>query len=154
MFFKNLFSIVSKYYENGYVKFDILKIFGKNCLYIYRGYKIDDSYADKFYQYFKSNDMALKIKNLKQNMDNISCNYIDDFMYLSKFWGKYLTKNYWTKYDKELMDKYKKMDFNQPFPELATFRGETFHNKYGLVDLPDDVMAAVNGKDIIDAGGM
>ena len=152
-FLKKIFSVVPKYYDKGYVKFDVLKIFGKNCFYIYRGYKIDGSYADKFNKYFNNNDMLLKVKNLKQDMDEISCNYIDHFMYLSKFWGKYLTKNYWSKYDKELINKYKEMEFSQPYPEIATFRGETFNNKYGLVDLPKDVIDYVNGKDIIDAGG-
>lgn len=153
MFLDKIFSIVPKYYEEGWIKFDVLKLFGKNFLYIYRGFKIYDVYADKFNEYFKANDMELKIKNLKRNMDKISCDYIDFYMGLSKYWGKYLTKNYWSKYDKELLQKYEKMDFSQPFPEIATFRGITFHNKYGLNDLPQEVLKSINGKDIIDAGG-
>ena len=153
MFLDKIFSIVPKYYEEGWIKFDVLKLFGKNFLYIYRGFKIYDVYADKFNEYFKANDMELKIKNLKKNMDKISCDYIDFYMGLSKYWGKYLTKNYWSKYDKELLQKYEKMEFSQPFPEIVTFRGITFHNKYGLNDLPQEVLKSINGKDIIDAGG-
>ncbi len=151
---KKIFSIDTKYYDNGNVKFNVVKIFGHICLYLYRGYKVDFSFADAFKKYFKSNNMDLKIKKLKQNMDELSCEYIDHFMRISKFWGKYLTKNYWSAYDKKLINKYEKMSFEQPYPDITTFNKLTFYNKYGLINLSDEVLASVNGKDIIDIGGL
>ncbi len=158
MKFDDFFSFKPKhYYErgygNGFVKFWILTFLGLK-FYFYDGYKIEFAWADDFKNYFQSHDMDLKIKNLKQGLDNISCEYINLFMRLSKVWGKYLTDNYWSKYDKKLITIYEKSKFKQPFPDIATFNSFTFLHKYGLGDLPEDVLKSVNGKDIIDAGGL
>ena len=153
MFMDRIFSVISRYYDQGNVKFNIVRIFGKNCLYIFKGYKVQSFFAEAFEQYFKSNNIELKIRNLKQNLDKISCDYIDDFMRLSKIWGNYTSRNYWSDYDTNLLKKYETMAFKQPVPEIAAFNKFTFLNKYGLFDLPQAVLDTVNGKDIIDAGG-
>ena len=153
MFMDRILSVISRYYDQGNVKFNIVRIFGKNCLYIFKGYKVQSFFAEAFEQYFKSNNIELKIRNLKQNLDKISCDYIDDFMRLSKIWGNYTSMNYWSDYDTNLLKKYETMAFKQPVPEIAAFNKFTFLNKYGLFDLPQAVLDTVNGKDIIDAGG-
>ncbi len=155
---KNLFTIRTRHYyrmgiRTGFVKFRILTVLGfRFC--IYEGYKINFEWADAFRKYFNSHNMKSKIKNLKRNMDSISCEYIDFFMKLSKVWGKYRFADFWSKYDKKLIKKYKELNFEQPFPDITKFNSFTFLHKYGLADLPKDVLEFVNGKDIIDAGGL
>ncbi len=157
-FMKKLFSIRTRHYyrqgiRSGFVKFRFVTVLGfRFC--IYEGYKIIFPWTDAFKKYFASNNMKLKIKNLKQGMDSISCEYIDFFMKLSKVWNRYRFGGFWSKYDKKLIEKYKKLDFVQPFPEITKFSSITFLHKYGLSDLPKKVLDYINGKDIIDAGGL
>ncbi len=158
MKFNKLFSIRARHYyrkgiRSGFVKFRIVTVLGfRFC--IYEGYKIIFPWADAFKKYFASNNMKLKIKNLKQNMDSISCEYIDFFMKLSKVWKRYRFGGFWSKYDEKLIEKYKELDFVQPFPEITKFSPITFLHKYGLSDLPKEALDFINGKDIIDAGGL
>lgn len=155
---KKIFSIRSRHYyrkglRTGFVKFRILTILGLR-FYIYEGYKIVFAWDDAFRKYFAANNMKLKIKNLKQGMDSISCEYIDFFMKMSKVWGKYRFGNFWSEYDEKLLKKYKNLSFKQPFPEITKFNSTTFLHEYGLADLPKEVIDYINGKDIIDAGGL
>lgn len=154
---KRLFSLVTRHCIKqgcgaGVVKFKVLTILGLR-FYLYEGYRVDFTWAEGFKKYFNSNDMKAKVKNLKQSMDRISCQYIDLFMLLSKFWGRYFRGSYWSSYDKKLLKKYKSSNFEQPFPEIKLFDKLTFFNNYGLGDLPEYVFSYINGKDIIDAGG-
>ena len=89
-------------------------------------------------------------------MDDISQEYIDKYMSLIPYWNKCVKDNtkIWTDYDLELMDKYSKTEFIQPFGYIVKFNPFIFQNKYGLKDLPPDTIEKIKGKDIIDAGGL
>lgn len=118
--------------------------------------KIQTHWKNVFTDYFKTNDTNSKIKNLKEGLDDISCEYIDKFMELVPYWNKFTKKKIqgWTNYDLELMEKYSHDKFEQPFPYITNFNQFIFQNKYGLIDLPSEVLGKINGKDIIDAGGL
>ena len=51
-------------------------------------------------------------------------------------------------------DRQKKEADNPPFPrQVAQDWGSSFTSLYGLYDLPAGMLASLNGRDIIDAGG-
>ena len=108
-----------------------------------------------FNSYFHRNNMPNKLVNLKQGLDDISVKYIDKFMENSKYWNKcinmcedYNPDNLWTAYDKELFEKFKKKDV----PSLYKFNPYIYKSLYGMLDLPEDVLEKINGKDIVDIG--
>lgn len=134
-------------------KYKILKIGSlKIRIYSKNYYKIEFPWHEDFYDYFSSNDMEEKINNLKQDMDQISCEYIDKFIELSKFWNKNY-KNPWTKYDILLHQEEQALNFKQPCANIIQINPFLISNKYGLKDLPEEIYNSINGKNIIDGGG-
>ena len=62
----------------------------------------------------------------------------------------------WTNVDRALLDNYiqKKEADNPPFLRQVDHDwGSSFTSLYGLYDLPAGMLASLNGRDIIDAGG-
>lgn len=151
----NIFNIKICYYADA--KFKRISFLGIH-LHIFCGeMKIKTLWEEVFIKYFKNNNLENKIKNLKKHIqDEISLEYIDKFIELIPYWNKFTQKDIqgWTNYDLILMDKYKQENFNQPFPHITKFNPFIFQNKYGLIDLPQEVFNKINGKDIIDAGGL
>lgn len=111
-------------------------------------------WKEDFTSYFNRNDMDKKVKDLKNGMDKISCEYIDHFMKLVPYWGCY-RKNIWTKYDLITDKKKKKFEkvFEQPFPKILTVQPYLYSNIYGLSDLPNNIFEKINENIIIDGGG-
>ena len=111
----------------------------------------------QFKEYFDSHDMERKVEDLKKGMDDISARYIDHFMKLSKFWFKstYIG-NQWTEYD--IKKKNGCIEFSktleQPFPEILKINPYYYYDIYGLADLPKEVLSSIDGKTIIDGGGL
>ena len=112
-------------------------------------------WVEKFEEYFKNNDMKQKVKNLKTGMDEISCEYIEHFMALTEYWKEY-RKNIWTKYDEETEKRTQEFlkTFKQPFPEILHINPYMMANAYGLIDLPKEVFEGINGKTVVDGGGL
>lgn len=151
-----IFNIRNEY--QGDKKFKKIKFLGCSIpIYFYCGRKSIHTFWEKiFKEYFKNNNIAKKVKHLKEGLDDISCEYIDKFMEIVPYWNKYIhgTKNGWTDYDLALMEKYSKEEFQQPFGYITKFNPFIFQNKYGLIDLHSEVLEQINGKDIVDAGGL
>lgn len=151
----NVINIKNYYYADAKIKkFSFLGMH----LYVFCGVmSIKTLWEEVFLKYFKSNNLENKIKNLKKHIqDEISLEYIDKFIELIPYWNKFTKKDIqgWTNYDLMLMDKYKQENYIPPFRYITKFNPFIFQNKYGLIDLPQDVFNQINGKDIIDAGGL
>ena len=110
----------------------------------------------QFQEYFNVHNMKQMISNLKQNMDEISCKYIDHFMRLSKYWYKgYYAGDQWTEYDIKKQKGCREFakTLEQQFPEILKIKPYFFYDIYGLADLPPEVLSSIDGKIIIDGGG-
>lgn len=132
-----------------------ITLFGKDFL-LNLGQPIVFPFKEEYTNYFQNNDMVSKIKNLKNGMDKISCEYIDYFMELTKYWEKdKLRRKIWSKYDYKKLKEFKSFigSFTQPFLKFVRFDYYIFFNKYGMADLPNDVLEKINGKKIVDIGG-
>ena len=112
-------------------------------------------FKEDFEKYFAANNMKEKTENLKTGMDDISKEYVDYFMRLTKYWDNRLLRKIWSKYDYEEIVRYKKFleNFEQPFPDITIFNPYIIFGEYGLKDLPKNVLENINGKNIIDIGG-
>lgn len=134
-----------------YVRVSFLGISHK----FYLGDFIEFYWIEKFEEYFKKNNIKQKVKKLKKGMDKISCEYIDHFMKLSEYWKGY-KKNIWTKYDEETEKRTQEFlkTFKQPFPEILYINPYMMANAYGLIDLPKEVFGGINGKAVVDGGGL
>lgn len=112
----------------------------------------------EFLDYFASHDVLRLLTGLKQGLDDISCMYLDHFMLLSESWYKTsIPGSLWTEYDHKKRKGYWKFeqDFEQPFDEdIITVNPYFFFDLYGLKELPGDMLASLDGKTIIDVGGM
>ncbi len=106
-----------------------------------------------FRDYFESHNMQQKVLDLKDGLDEISCDYVDRFMELSKYWDSYYYGEPYTSYDVKLQKECEAFNFVQPYPEISRFNAFIFSNKYGLADLPKAVFDQINGRDIVDGGG-
>ena len=112
---KNLFKIkiYNEYDTINQIKKKILFFSGlKFLVYSKKTYKISFYWEENFNKYFSQNNIKEKIENLKQDMDSVSCEYIDKFMELSKFWNKDY-KNPWTQYDLKLYKEQEALNFEQ-----------------------------------------
>ncbi len=140
----------------GNKKFKKVTILGLDIYFIAGEQVIPNYWEDDFREYFKNNNIALKTENLKNGLDDISCEYIDKFLEIEKYWNKYINPKItgWTKYDLELMKKYEDESFTPPFSNITKFNPFIFQNQYGLIDLPKESLEKINGKYIIDAGGL
>lgn len=140
----------------GNKKFKKVTILGLDIYFIAGEKFIPNYWEDDFRKYFKNNNIALKTENLKEGLDEISCEYIDKFLEIEKYWNKYINTKIsgWTKHDLELMKKYEEDSYTPPFSHITKFNPFIFQNEYGLKDLPPEVLDRINGKDIIDAGGL
>ena len=121
----------------------------------YLGDFVEFYWVEKFEEYFKNNNMKQKVKKLKKGMDEISCEYIEHFMKLTEYWKGY-KKNIWTKYDIETEKRTQEFlkTFKQPFPEILHINPYMMANAYGLIDLPKEVFEGINGKTVVDGGGL
>ena len=111
-------------------------------------------WQDIFNDYINKNNIETKLEILKQNLDEISIDYINKFIELIHHWN-HPYNNMWTDEDKKInktYNKYKKI-FKQPFPNILTINPYIYHNKYGLKDLPQNILDKINGNIIIDGGG-
>ena len=151
--------MLNRMFEIGFKKVEnktkfFIKLFNKELMYNL-GQAVDFYWKKDFLDYFHNHDMQLKIQKLKQNLDDVSCEYIDNFMTLIKYWDGTLKRKVWTKYDLELFKKYRDFEktFIQPFDEITDFNPFLFFYKYGLNDLPKSEYENINGKTIIDIGG-
>ena len=46
------------------------------------------------------------------------------------------------------------LNFQQPAPHLLHINPYLISNQYGLIDLPKEILSSINGKDVIDVGGL
>lgn len=151
----NIINIKKYYYGDAKIK--KITILGMH-LYVFCGVKkIKTYWKEIFIEYFKKNNLENKIKNLKKHIqDKVSLEYIDKFIELIPYWNKFTKKDIqgWTDYDLMLMNKYNGDNYVPPYRYITQFHPFIFQNKYGLIDLPPEVFNQINGKDIIDAGGL
>ena len=111
-----------------------------------------------FLNYYKKHfyDMWLITLRYKNGMDKISAQYIDNFIKCSDYYNRCINKckyftNLSTDFDKEISELTK----TEPVPaiyEKYKFNRFLYISMYGMRDLPQDVLAEINGKDIIDLG--
>jgi len=130
-----------------------IKIFNREISYNL-GQPVLFEFKKDFEKYFAINNMKDKIQNLKNGMDDVSCEYIDKFMQLTEYWDNRILRKIWSKYDYKEFKQYKKFltTFEQPFPKITLFNPYIIF-KYGLKDLPQDKLEGINGGNIIDIGG-
>ena len=109
----------------------------------------------EFKEYFDTHDMAHKVANLKDGMDEDSISYVDNFMKLSRYWYKSTHVGSQRPVHEQLKHKaywdFMKT-FEQPFPEILRIDPYFFFDNYGLADLPEETLARIDGKVIIDGG--
>lgn len=112
-------------------------------------------WQDAFLKYIESNNIVERTIALRKGMDSISKEYIDNFIRLIPFWNKTITAP-WTKKDEktDIANSNFLKTFQQPFPDLLTINPYFFSNIYGLIDLPKHVFNQIDGKIIIDGGGL
>ena len=118
-------------------------------------------WTEQFAHYRDHHVMAEVLGRLKDGLDEVSCEYIDlheRLVELARSDSAILVKESyaWTNVDRALLDNYrqKKEADNPPFlRQVAQDWGSSFTNLYGLYDLPAGMLASLNGRDIIDAGG-
>lgn len=111
----------------------------------------------KFQDYFDTHDMKQKVANLKDGMDEASISYVDNFMKLSRYWYKSTHVGSQRPVHEQLKHKeYRefKKTFKQPFPDILRINPYYFFDNYGLADLPEEVLSSIDGKVIIDGGGL
>lgn len=151
--------MLNKKFEIGFKKVEnktkfFIKVFNKEFRYNL-GQPVIFNWKEDFFEYFQKNNMELKISNLKNGLDNISCEYIDKFMELTNYWDNTLKREIWTKYDLQLLREFYTFEkgFNQPFEDITYFNPFFFFYKYGLSDLSQNIYNTINGKIIIDIGG-
>jgi len=116
---------------------------------------VDFYWQEPFSSYLKRNDRKLKTKLLKKGMDKVSKEYIGHFLSLIPYWNHF-NPNIWTKYDIKTKRRNEKFltTFKQPYPEILNINPYFYSNIYGLIDLPKKVFDKINGKIIIDGGGL
>lgn len=122
----------------------------------YAGEMLIFYWKEAFQRYFEKNNMKEKVRLLKKGMDKTSCDYVDHFMRLTKLWKKGFTKSeLWLPVDYQIERNLKKFckTFKQPYPQITQFDESSFLNTYGLDDLPEEAVKAINGRGIIDGGG-
>ena len=113
-------------------------------------------FKQKFQIYAEKNDINQKISNLKNGMDEVSCEYVDKMVDMASFAGirKYKDKDgkrIWTKTDIEIIKKTERI--KQPCAKSIMINTSIIATRYGLVNIPQDVYQSINGKNIIDVGG-
>lgn len=114
-------------------------------------------WREQFTKYFASHDMRQKLASLKDGMDDISVKYIDNFMRLSRYWYKSTcVGSQWTEHDlkKQVECQEFAKTLVQPFPDILKVNPYYFYDIYGLADLPQEALASIDGKVIIDGGGL
>lgn len=111
---------------------------------------------ERFKDYFDCHDMKHKVENLRMDMDYISVKYIDNFMRLSKYWyNSTYVGSQRTEHEVLKLQEYKRFmeTFEQPFPDIQHINSYYIFDIFGLSDLPQEVLSAIDGKAIIDSGG-
>lgn len=121
--------------------------------YFYLGKIIVFYWYDEFVNYFKNHNMQEKVSNLKKGLDEISCEYIDNFMRLFKY-HRCIKKDCWTKEDLRLKKEIRKIKSKCPYKNILKIDPLFFINCYGISDLEKDVFRQIDGKIIIDGGGL
>ena len=151
--YKKLKQSPVKFFEDS--KNTLIRYLGKN--YISSNSTVIFFWREQFQKYFSANDMKLKVAELKAGMDDISKTYIDYFMKLSKCWYKStFIGSQRPEHELLKLKAYKefKETFEQPFPDIMKINPYYFFDIYGLADLPDEALALIDGKLIIDGGGL
>ena len=111
----------------------------------------------QFNEYFNSHDITAKVENLKLGMDETSVRYIENFIKLSKYWYRStFVGSQRPEHELIKLKAYKKFKetFEQPFSEILQINPYYFFDIYGLADLPPEVLSSIDGKVIIDGGGL
>lgn len=114
-------------------------------------------WRERFKEYFVTHDMKQKAASLKDGMDDISVKYIENFMRLSKYWYKSTcVGSQWTEYDLKKQSKCREFakTLVQPFPDILKVKPYFFYDIYGLADLQQEALTSIDGKIIIDGGGL
>lgn len=147
-YYIELFQIFKRKAKNRLEKIyaGVMNIFGRKKLIFY--------WQKEFLEYFSNNDTNEKLNNLKQGLDEISIQYIDDFMKNSKNWNRYIPsmeEKSWSLYDKKLFS-LSDEGFIQPFEEIVKIDPIMYQTIYGMKDVPN-LIELVNGRDVVDAGG-
>lgn len=104
---------------------------------------------------------ALKGTGTKRELDAVSCEYIDRFVFnleLFKYKDDILVKksSAYAPYDLIALKReaeFKEQNPDFPYADVSRYLPFVFANQYGLCDLPQQAFAYIDGKDIIDGGG-
>ena len=151
--YKKLKQTPNKFFKDS--KSSLIRFLGK--YYIRSNSTVIFYWRRQFQEYFNANDIKQKVEILKDGMDDISKQYIDNFINLSKYWfkstfvGSQRPKHEQLKH--KLYHEFKKT-FEQPFPDILRINPYYFYDNYGLADLPKKVLSTIDGKVIIDGGGL
>ena len=111
---------------------------------------------EAFNKYLEKNDKKSKTLNLKNDLDKISCDYIDLFLKLLPYVNKPFLGKIWTREDKKLKKECREFEktFRQPFSDILKINPFYYSNIYGLKDLYKEIFDKINGKIIIDGGAL
>lgn len=131
-----------------------MRFIGKH--YVRRYNTIVFDYRKVFKEYFDAKNVYSMVYALKQGMDEISCEYIDHFINLSKYWYRTdYAGSMWTDHDHLKRREYLDFEggFEQPFPKILFVDPYVFLHNYSLNELPNNVLGRIDGRTIIDGGG-
>ena len=114
-----------------------------------------------FQDYRLAHAMGPVLAQMKQGLDEISCNYLDNHEMLLDFAvhtaACLVSKDVlWTPEDRKLLAHNQQMVAagNPPFLKQVNLDwSSSYTNLYGMYDLPQAVLQRVNGKAVIDGGG-
>lgn len=118
-------------------------------------------YSQLFVKYFDTHIMAEAKRQLTSGMDELSCEYVERFYNLTQLCrldGQALVNvsEVWTQADRDMMQRYlqcKQAGKPALLQHVDLTWGTSFINCYGLYDVPETKLNAINSKAVIDAGG-
>lgn len=118
-------------------------------------------FSQLFLRYFDTHVMAEVKHQLTAGMDDLSSEYVERFCNLTQLCrldGKALVNvsEVWTQADRDMMQRYlqcKAAGTPELLQSVDLGWGTSYINCYGLYDVPEDKLNAINGKAVIDAGG-
>ena len=123
--------------------------------------KLAHPWAQSFHTYHSQHVMADTLAQLKAGMDELSCSYIEQHqrvMMMAYLGGDILfpQEALWTDEDRRILAHNRALVAQGQPPFLKQVNLEwssSYTNKYGMYDLPPEVLARVDGKAVIDGGG-
>ena len=123
--------------------------------------KLAHPWAQSFHTYHSLHVMADTLAQLKAGMDELSCSYIEQHqrvMMMAYLGGDifFPQEALWTDEDRRILAHNRALVAQGQPPFLKQVNLEwssSYTNKYGMYDLPPEVLARVDGKAVIDGGG-